>query len=154
MQMAKGRHLVAISLDRFECGCDNDVSPFRISLFFGDLRFHTKSKSRLVSITQMTTRTSKRNQPLIMCLAYPKYDRLMIGGNRGKGCTGSTPQLTFCPAESQLGKINLAKILLYFTVEPSVLPRFDEGLTVALKSNLCTNNVAIHGYKRHWEKFA
>lgn len=33
MQMAKGRHLVAISLDRFECGRDNDISPFRISLF-------------------------------------------------------------------------------------------------------------------------
>jgi len=34
MQMVKERHLVAISLDRFECGRDNDISPFRISLFF------------------------------------------------------------------------------------------------------------------------
>jgi len=90
MQIAKGRHLVVVSLNRFKCGRVNDISPF-LRIYFGDLQFHTKSKSRLVSITQMTTRTSDRKLPLIMCLAYPKYDRLMIGGNRGKGCSGSTP---------------------------------------------------------------
>lgn len=68
----------------------------------GDPQFHTKSKSRLVSITEMTTRTSDRKQPLIMCLAYPKYDRLMIWrdislGVKGRAVLGSTPSWLFVP---------------------------------------------------------
>lgn len=84
-----------------------------------------------------------------MCLAYPEYDRLMIG-TAMEGSSNRVGPFKINPLVDFLSgpKVNWEKLIwhkipLYSAVKPSVLPRFDEGLTVAVKSNLCTNNVAI-----------
>lgn len=116
-----GAMLSQVLSNRFDCGRVNDTH-FPVTMYykciedrFGDPQFHTKSKSRLVSITKMTTRTWNRKQPLIMCLAYPKYDRLMIGTGHGgefkwgRAVQDQPPGWLFVRPESQFGKINLAQ---------------------------------------------